>query len=196
MTDAEFDTAWRAPGHTAIEAPPIDVNRVLADRYDVEPSLVFTRDMLWDMEVRKASAPDVFIPGVVTPGSVEKWGSGDDFVRISLQRRWFDQSGRDLVIERVHLDHDRRVVRFLGTATATAPDGTDRHAGTGQPLFHVEHAVGGSATEPVNLWRVVHLTDTFDDRLAALHRRDDGWLREYIEIYIRDVLGRRLRRKT
>jgi acetyl esterase/lipase len=189
------DRAWRMPGHTAVDVPAVDVNQIIADRYELDEPLVFTGDMLWDMEVRKASAPDVFIPSVVAPGSVEKWGADNDFVRISAQRRWLDPAGRDLVIERVHIDHDRRIVNFVGMATVTGPDGGIRRAGTGQPLFHVEHAVGGTDTRPLNLWRIVHLTETPDEPLRASQLRPDGWLREYIEIYIRNVLGRRLTRK-
>jgi hypothetical protein len=36
-------------------------------------------------------------------------------------------------------------ITFLGVPELRGPDGTLLHAGTGQPLFQVEHAVGGSA---------------------------------------------------
>jgi len=190
-----FEQAWHEPGNTAVVAPSIDVNQVLADRYELDEPLVVTRTMLWDMEVRKASAPDLFIPFVVAAGSAECWGDGDDFVRISSQRRWLDRDQRDLVIERFHLDHGHQAVTFIGVPTVTTPEGTELHAGTGQPLFHVEHAVGGTETRPLNLWRIVHLTDQPDERLRAIHEHDHGLLPEYVEIYISDVAGRRLTRK-
>ena len=49
----EFERAWNEPRHTRFEIPPIDVNRVLAEHYDLDRPLAFTRAMLWDMEVRK-----------------------------------------------------------------------------------------------------------------------------------------------
>ncbi|WP_344315563.1 hypothetical protein [Fodinicola feengrottensis] len=37
---------------------------------------MFTRDMLWDLETRKARHPDVFIPYVLATGSAAAWGDG------------------------------------------------------------------------------------------------------------------------
>jgi hypothetical protein len=46
--------------------------------------------------------------------------------------------------------------------------------GTGQPLFQVEHLVGGTEPRPLNRWRIVHLTDApgrliegFEDMAAS-----------------------------
>lgn len=50
-----LEDAWKAPGNTTIELPPVDVNQVLHDHYEGVGDLAYTRTMLWDMEVRKAS---------------------------------------------------------------------------------------------------------------------------------------------
>lgn len=198
---AVLDEAWSAPGNTTAELPPADVNAVLAQRYRVAPPLAMTGSMLWDMEVRKASAPDVFIPGVVTPGSVEKWelgssGSRDWFVRVSEQRCWLDREERAFVIEATLVDHERRAVTFVGLPEFVTPDGRTLTAGAEQPLFHVEHSVNGSEEQPTNDWRIVHLTDGVDDRLVETFGfiAQQPWLAEYVEIYIRDNLGRELTR--
>jgi hypothetical protein len=191
-----FEEAWSRPGNTAVELPPVDVNQVLAAHYDLDRELVLTREMLWDMEVRKAVDPDVYITSVVTPGSVRRWPSepGDDFVRISEQRLWLDREQRGLVLEQVHLDHDRHAVLFIGAAELTSPDGETFRAGTGQPLFHVEHSVAGTEQRPVNRWRIVNLTQAPDlallDHFAWFGARPG--LRDFLEVYIRDNLGRRL----
>ena len=66
--EALLEEAWNKPGNTVIELPPVDVNQVLRDRYEADPGLRITRTMLWDMEARKAAAPDKYIPTVVRPG--------------------------------------------------------------------------------------------------------------------------------
>src|SRR5215813_179082 len=65
----EFAAAWADTRHTRFELPPADINKLLADRYATGSPLSFTRDMLWDVEVRKAWQPDRYIPGVVRAGS-------------------------------------------------------------------------------------------------------------------------------
>src|SRR3954470_4916270 len=78
-----FREAWQDPSETRYELTPLDVNKVLADRYVLGEPLVFTRAMLWDLEARKARHPDVFIPYVVAAGSAAAWGEEDVFVRKS-----------------------------------------------------------------------------------------------------------------
>lgn len=43
--------------NTRIELPPVDVNQLLRQRYDLDQPLTFARTMLWDLEVRKAWRP-------------------------------------------------------------------------------------------------------------------------------------------
>jgi len=77
-------------------------------------------------------------------------------------------------------------------------DGTLLRAGAGQPLFHVEHSVGGTELRPLNRWRIVHLTDAVDERLIERFERmaASPWLAEHTEIYIRDNLGIELTRNS
>ncbi|GAA3179813.1 hypothetical protein [Nonomuraea roseoviolacea] len=195
----EFARAWADPRHTRFEPPPVDVNRVLAERYRMSEPLTFTRTMLWDAEVRKAWHPDIYLPHVVREGSALSWNAADDlttFDRASRQRRWLEQDDFGLVLERVRLNPAEQRVTFVGAARLPGPDGTTLRAGTKQPLFHIEHAVGGEEREPLNQWRIVHLTEEPDERLAeALGGRTyQGGLPGFIEVYIRSVLNIRLDR--
>ena len=59
-----------------------------------------------------------------------------------------------------------------------------------QPLFHVEHGVGGTENAPLNTWRIVHLASDEDGALAKhfeLMSQVSG-LPEYVERYVEDVL--------
>jgi hypothetical protein len=129
---AEFDQAWPDPRNTAVDLPPVDVNQVLRDRYHLDRELTYTRTMLWDMEKRKAHAPDVYLPSVVKPDSVGKWASDveDEFTRVSEQRLWLAPDIFGTVIEHVRLDHDRRSAVFIGVARHTTPDGRELTADT------------------------------------------------------------------
>jgi hypothetical protein len=186
-----FRQAWEDPAATRYELPPVDVNQVLAERYELGRPLVFTRAMLWDMEARKARRPDLFIPNVVATGSAESWGDGDVFVRRSTQRQWLEPDTYGLVLEQTRLDHTNQIVTFIGAAELPGPNGESLRADASQPIFHVEHSVGGTETRPLNLWRIVHLTDAPDSRLIAVFDRiaADPGLPEFVEIYLRDVLG-------
>ena len=197
-----FERAWTDPGNTRIELSPVDVNRTLARYYRTGKPLRFTRTMLWDMEVKKAFRPDLYIPSVVTEGSSRYWnrrasaGGAESFVRCSRQRRWLAPSERGLVLERVFLNPARQRVTFIGTAELPDRDGNLLRAGDGQPLFHVEHSVDGSETRPLNLWRIVYLTDRPEQKLIdRFAPAKDVWLREFVEIYIRRDLKIELTRR-
>jgi hypothetical protein len=200
--EAEFTRAWNSPGHTRYQLPGTDVNKVLAARYTTSAPLAFTRAMLWDMEARKAAHPGIYIPSVVQAGSDRSWnrrdGAGGEYLdRCSMQRLWLAPHRYGLVLERVFLNHAKQKVTFLGVPELRGPDGTPLRAGTGQPCFHVEHSVGGSESQPLNQWRIVHLTEAIDDRLATVFERmaASPWLAEHTEIYIRHDLGIQLARK-
>jgi hypothetical protein len=161
------------------------------------------RGMLWDMEARKAAQPGAYIPFVVRAGSDRFWnrhdGDGGEYLdRCSRQRLWLDPQRYELILERAFLNHAQQKVTFLGVPELIDADGTLLRAGTGQPLFHVEHSVDGTDLRPVNRWRIVHLTDAVDDRLIQRfeHMAADPWLAEHTEIYIRDNLGIELTRKA
>ena len=199
----ELEREWHAPGRTAIEVASVDVNQVLADHYETDrPGFVYTASMLWDMEQRKAAAPDIYLPNVVKPGSLETFGlpttgPAVDFVRVTEQRLWLDPETYGTIIEHVHLDDERRRAFFIGAASFDTPDGRTVSAGTGQPLFHVEHSVAGAEQRPLNTWRIVHLTDEVDPLMTALFAEmsRQTYLREFIEVHLTRDLGITLRRK-
>jgi len=55
--EREYNDAWNAPSSTRFELPPVDVNKVLKERYGVSPGQTLTRAMIWDMETKKAWDP-------------------------------------------------------------------------------------------------------------------------------------------
>ncbi|WP_405057268.1 hypothetical protein OG474_31625 [Kribbella sp. NBC_01505] len=194
--------AWSAPETTSVELPPVRVNEVLRARYDVQPAFSYTGAELWDMETRKAAAPDQYIPTVVRPSSAEKFpstwhGQIEEFTRVSDQRLWADPAQFVTVIEHVRLDHANRRAFFVGAERFETPDGRILTAGQGQPIFHVEHSVAGPEDDPLNLWRIIHLTEAPDDKLADAFAdlAKDPYLRVFIEVHLRDVLGRDLTRR-
>ena len=189
----EFDKAWQNPDHTAIELDTVDVNGVLEKYYATSEPLHFTKRMLWDMEAKKAWDPSTYIPHVVREG--KSWGrktlrkSEEFFVRSSRQLAWMTNA-YGLVLEKVYLSHEEQKVIFLGRAEFLSEDGTPVYASSHQPLFHVEHAAGGTESRPLNRWRIVHLTTGKDDGLVQwfAQRGSADWLLEFIEIYIKNDL--------
>ncbi len=201
--EAEFARAWDTPGHTRCQLPDTDVNQVLADRYTTSEPLRLTRRMLWDMEARKAASPGSYIPYVVRAGTDRSWNrhdsdGGEYLDRCSMQRLWLDPERHEQILERAFLNHADQKITFLGVPELADAAGTLLRAGTGQPLFHVEHSVGGAEPQPLNRWRIVHLTDAPDQRLIAVfeHMAASPWLAEHTEIYIRDNLGIQLTRNA
>src|SRR5262245_55355959 len=118
----EFAAAWADPRNTRFELPPADINELLAGRYATGSPVAFTRDMLWDVEVRKAWRPDRYIPGVLRAGSARAWGrrreanGTESFIRSSWQRLWLQPGEYGLVLEQTHLDHQAQKVTLIGTA--------------------------------------------------------------------------------
>jgi len=201
--EGEFQRAWADPSNTRSELPPVDVNRVLAERYRTNVPLTFTRTMLWDMEVRKAWRPDRYIPSVVWEGSAATWGrrsaadGTESLVRSSKQGLWLEPAEYGLVLEQVCLNSTQQKVTFIGAAELPDRDGNLLRAGARQPLFHVEHSVGGDESQPLNRWRIVHFTDKPEHRLVERFTliANDVWLPEFIEIYIQNDLNIKLTRR-
>ena len=199
-----FERAWADPGNTRIELSPVDINQVLARYYRTNKPLRFTRTTLWDMEVKKAFRPDLYIPSVVTAGSSHYWrrqaaaGGAESFLRCSRQRLWLEPSENGLVLEQVFLNPARQSATFIGASELLDRDGNLLRAGEGQPLFHVEHSVDGDELRPLNLWRIVYLTHRPMRKLIERFTlAKEVWLREFIEIYIRrDLKIELIRRKT
>jgi len=198
--EAIFAAAWRDPANTAIELPPLDVNRVLNDDYENATELSLTRTQLWDMEVRKAARPDLFITKVIRAGTARSWGrhelpNGDEaFIRVSEQRQWLQPDTYGTVIEACYLNHKAQKVTFIGLAEAEDDAGYTITASPGQPLFHVEHGVSGTEDAPLNTWRIVHEVSDPDSALAQVFAQMAAakGLPEYVERYIEDVLKQKL----
>jgi hypothetical protein len=186
--EAELARAWSNRRYTQVTLEPVDVNRVLQEHYTLARELTFTRAMLWDVEVRKARDPLHYIPSVVQAGhswAFQTAGDEERLLRASLQRQWLT-GDVGLILERAYLNHKQQRVIFLGASELGDADGALLRSDARQPLFHVEHAVGGTETRPLNLWRAVHLTDGRDERLVerfAQIGRSPG-LPEFIELYI------------
>ncbi|MGW4849575.1 hypothetical protein [Nocardia brasiliensis] len=137
----EFAAAWNDPRYTKFSWPVVDINAILANHYRVDPPLRFTRTMLWDVEVRKAWRPGIYIPSVVREGSARSWPEEsssryEGLARVSEQRRWLAPSKYSRILERARIDHERKVVTFLGVAEMRGPDGdlmTTQLSGSRQP---------------------------------------------------------------
>ncbi len=194
-----YRAAWENPAHTRFELPPVNVNKVLSDRYRMRPPARLTRTAIWDMERRKAWDPRTYIPYMVVEGG--SWGretlpDGERFSRASTQHGWI-APGYGHVLEDVYLSDAAQSIFFLGLERMRAEGGRELSAGDFQPIFHVEHGVGGSEDEPLNLWSIVLLTPEEDRRY---HRPFNemvaaGWLPGFIEIYIGRDLGVELERR-
>ena len=202
--EAVFADAWTREGHTSIELNPLDVNKVLAEEYGGVEGLALTRTQLWDMEVKKAARPDLFIPGVIRAGTARSWGrrqleSGNEaFIRVSEQRQWLQPDNYGTVIEACYLNHSSQQVTFIGLAEVEDDSGQTITASSEQPLFHVVHGVSGTEETPLNTWRIVHLAS---DEEGALSERFEvmsqaASLPEYVERYIQDVLKTPLTRRV
>ena len=115
--EREYNDAWNAPSNTRFELPPVDVNKVLKERYRVSPGQILTRAMIWDMETKKAWDPLTYIPYVVS--QARSWGrttlrdGSARFWRSSLQRGWItSEEGR--VLEDVFVSDAKQTIYFLG----------------------------------------------------------------------------------
>jgi hypothetical protein len=199
--EREYREAWNNPSHTRFELPPVNVNKVLKDRYWITPDKNITRSMIWDMETKKAWDPLSYIPYVVSEG--QSWGriklqdGSHRFCRSSLQRGWITpEQGR--VLEDVFVSAAKQAIFFFGRERMSLEFGNELEASKFQPIFHVEHSVEGSEDEPLNLWRIVLLTSEPDARYFAPFEQmvSAGLLPGFIEIYIQKDLGMRLAPRT
>ncbi len=186
----EFEKCWHNPAYTSIQLDNVDVNQTL--RYDTPDKPVhFTKEMLWDMEKKKAWDPGKYIPYVVRKGSAQSWNKqvcpitgGDIFVRCSQQKQWLHPELYEDVYEEVYVNDQEQCVTFLGVKTLPGRSGTLTPK---QPLFHVQHGVAGSKDQPLNTWRIVHLTDIKNLPLIEHFKKFNdssklpGFIKEYIE---------------
>jgi hypothetical protein len=194
-----YREAWADPAHTRFELPPLNVNKVLRDRYRMEPQRQLTRSMIWDMESKKAWDPRTFIPYVVSEGRSYGRNSLQDgsirFCRSSMQKGWI-APGEGRILEDVYVSDTEQSVFFLGCDRMAGEDGSELVASKFQPLFHVRHAVGGAEDEPLNIWSIVLLTSRNDPRYEEPFKEmvRAGLLPGFIEIYIQQNLAVKLSR--
>jgi len=196
----EFAQAWRNPRHTRITLPPVDVNKILAERYRMDKPTHITRGMVWDMELKKSWDPRTYISYVVSEG--KSWGrhrnedGSEHFCRFTIQRAWIDERSGS-VLEDVYINHKEQRILFLGRSEMVAEGGERIRSEGFQPLFHVEHAAGGSDAAPLNMWRIVLLTESEDRRFKAPFEKmiRDDLLPGFLEIYIDRDLGVKLSRR-
>jgi len=188
--EREYTEAWANPNNTRFELPPVDVNKVIKDRYRLSPQKMLTRGMIWDMEQKKAWDPRTYIPYVASEGC--SWGRATlsdgayRFNRSSIQRGWIiPTEGR--VLEDVFVCDKKQTIYFIGRPSMVDESGEVLTASAFQPLFHVWHAVGGSDDEPLNLWSIVLVTETPDARYHAPFEQmvRTGLLPGFIENYIK-----------
>jgi hypothetical protein len=197
--EREYNEVWNAPSSTRFELPPVDVNTVLKQRYRMSPEQTLTRAMIWDMETKKAWDPLSYIPYVVS--QARSWGrtslsdGSTRFSRSSLQRGWFT-SDEGRVLEDVFVSDAKQTIYFLGRPQMAEESGNTLVASSFQPLFHVQHAVGGSEKTPLNLWSIVFLTKALDTRYCEPFEQmvRAGLLPGFIEIYIERDLKLKLSR--
>lgn len=201
--EAAFDRAWSDPRHTPFEVPPLDVNRVVAANHVTSTPATMTAAQLWDNEVKKAWDPASYIPSAVrsntTFGHRKLPDGAETFARLTEQRMWRKPSEYGPVLELVVVNHHKRRVTFLGAREALRDDGTLVRIEPAQPLFDVEHAVSGSETAPLNLWRIVHHTEVRDEHLLSWFEHafhDPTRVPEYIAIYFHRELGIELRPRS
>ena len=186
----EFEKCWLNPDYTQITLADVDVNKTLM-HYLVDKPLHFTRTMLWDMEKKKAWNPGKYIPYVIKEGSAKSWDKqscsvtgGEMFVRTSNQKQWLHPMSYEEVYEEVYVNEREKLITFLGVKKI--PD-RDTELQPHQALFHVQHGVAGEETNPVNVWRIVHLTKSKDDQLIEMFKNLNdqtvlpGFIKEYIE---------------
>ena len=187
--EREFDEAWNASSSTRFELPPVDVNKVLKEKYRLSPEQPLTRAMIWDMETKKAWDPRTYIPYVVS--QARSWGrttlpdGSTRFCRSSLQRGWITPE-QGLVLEDVFVSDATQTIYFLGRPRMVEESGNALVASPFQPLFHVRHGAGGSERAPLNLWSIVLLTDAPDARYCEPFEQmvRAGLLPGFLEIYI------------
>ena len=189
----EFEKAWKNPAYTKIEFD-VDINSILKKYYKTPTPLNFTATMLWDMETKKAWSPIDYIPYVVSEG--KSWNkthlkNGDEtFVRSSQQKQWLNPNKYDQVFESVYVNNKAKKVTFIGETLLTDAGGKQIKTSNHQPIFHVQHSVKGTEENPVNGWRIVHLTKSKDQKLISQFKQlfDSKQLPGYIEIYIKNDL--------
>jgi hypothetical protein len=154
------------------------------------------------MERRKAWDPTTYIPYIASNG--RSWGRHaleegcERFFRASEQQAWTDKT-RGEIVEDVSMNNLELRIFFLGRPRIVDERGKVIIAGHNQPLFHVEHAAEGSEQSPINVWRVVMLTEdeAFKEKFEKTvpHGFTAGYLPTFVERYIQFDMRVQIERK-
>jgi len=192
--EEEFEQAWNNPAYTQIKLDDVNINEILSLYYETPIPVYFNRQMLWDVETKKAWDPKTYISYVVRDGN--SWGremleNGDEvFVRSSEQKQWLNREVYGEVFEKVYLNHKDQKATFIGTQCLKNWDDEYIDLKNQQPLFHVQHSVEGEENNPINVWRIVHLTEEKDQRFVEELKKliDPTRLPGFVEIYIKNDL--------
>ena len=196
----KFESAWANPRNTRFELPAVDINKVLSDRYETHKPVQLTRSMVWDMELKKSWDPATYIPYLISRS--HSWGrhflddGSERFVRELTSQAWIT-STIGPVFEDVFVNHTEQKILFLGQTELETETGETIRTNGFQPLFSVEHAVGGTESNPLNLWRIVILTENNDPRFHRPFEKmvKENWLPGFLEIYIEKDLHVKLSRR-
>lgn len=200
--DAEelFIQAWNTPSFTQIELKNIDINQVLHEQYQTQKPLSLTRGDVWKAEQLKAENPLKYIPHVVR--RAESFGkkvvdNGLFFLRSSQQRQWLQPDTFGDVFERVYVNQVDQRITFIGVRYLVQDSGQLTEASNEQPLFFVQHSVSGEDHNPINVWKIVHLTDSKDSELIEKFKLfPSNILPSFVEIYLKEDLNITLDKKT
>jgi hypothetical protein len=185
----EFEKCWNNLAYTIIQLADVDINQTLSN-YTLSKPIHFTKEMLWNMEKKKAWNPEKYIPYVIKEGTARSWDkhpcpttNGEIFVRCSQQKLWLNPDEYENIYEEVYVNDQAQLITFLG---AKSLPGCTEVPSPKQPLFHVQHGVSGSEERPINTWRIVHLTETKDIQLINHFKNfsSPGKLPGYIKEYI------------
>ncbi len=109
---------------------------------------------------------------------------GEIFVRSSDQKQWLNPDVYEKVYEEVYVNEKEQLITFIG---ATKLPSRAEELEPQQPLFHVQHGVTGEENNPINTWRIIHLTAKNDFHLIeAFKKLNDplmlpGFIKEYID---------------
>jgi hypothetical protein len=196
----EFRRAWDEPRHTRFRFPPVNVNRVLNDRYRMVPEVQITGSMLWDLQYKKAQDPVAYMRHLVLQARCWGWSLAKDHSErffISTLQHGLVVPRQGLVMNDVFVSHAERRIIFLGRSRLHAQNGIELMASTFQPLFHVDRGVGGADDEPVSLSSIVLLDKDMSGRYFAslAEKVCAGYLPKFIETYIERDLCVELTRK-
>lgn len=192
--EEEFEKAWNNSVYTQVKLDDVNINEILSRYYKTPIPIKFTRQMLWDMETKKAWDPKTYIPYVVREG--KSWGrsileNGDEIlVRSSEQKQWLNSEIYEEVYEKVYLNHKEQKATFIGSKRLKNNEGVYIYLQNQQPIFHVQHSVEGEEDNPINVWSIVYLTEKKDPRfMEELEKRNDPTrLPKFVEIYIENDL--------